>query len=125
MSRSKNIKWVGVLLVPLVLLIAGCASQYPQEKIDTFAKCLTEKDTKIYGTFWCPKCAKQKKMFGSSFKLLTYIECDARGENEQSSLCMEKNVNKYPDWEFADESRAVGVLSFDELSEKTGCVVPE
>lgn len=113
------------LVIILVFVIAACSSsRIPQEKIDEFAQCLTDKGTKMYGTFWCPKCAKQKKMFGSSWHFINYVECDARGENEQSELCIEKEVEKYPDWEFSDESRKVGVLSFEELGEKTGCPVP-
>ena len=82
---------------------------------------MTEKGTLMYGTFWCPKCAEQKKMFGSSFQFINYIECDARGENEQSQLCIEKNVEKYPDWQFPDNSRTVGILPFEELASKSGC----
>ncbi|MBC8500395.1 MAG: hypothetical protein ISS25_03770 [Nanoarchaeota archaeon] len=113
-----------VLLVPMLFLLAACASKYPQEEVDRFAKCLTENKVVMYGTFWCPKCAKQKKMFGTSFQYIQYIECDPRGENEQSELCIEKKVEKYPDWEFIDESRMVGILSFEELSEKSGCPAP-
>ena len=79
----------------------------------------------MYGTFWCPKCAEQKKMLGSSFQFINYVECDARGENEQSQLCIEKKVEKYPDWQFPDESRTVGILSFEELGAKAGCTTPQ
>ena len=118
-------KFLFSVLVLILFLVAGCASQYPKEQVDAFAKCLTEKDVKMYGTFWCPKCAEQKKMFSTSFQYINYVECDPRGDDEQSELCIEKEVLKYPDWEFADGERKVGILPFETLSEKTGCLAPQ
>ena len=114
-----------ILIVAIILLFSIGGSEYPSSELDKFAQCLTEKGVVEYGAFWCPNCAKQKKMFGSSYKYINYIECDARGENEQSELCIEKKVEKYPDWEFADGSRLVGLSSFEELSEKSGCPPPQ
>ena len=114
-----------VLAIVLILFFSGRKDKYAREDIDNFAKCLTEKGTLMYGTFWCPKCAEQKKMLGSSFQFINYVECDARGENEQSQLCIEKKVEKYPDWQFPDESRTVGILSFEELGAKAGCTTPQ
>ena len=113
----------GLLLI-LLLLIVACTSPYPQEKVNEFAKCLTQKSVTMYGTFWCPHCAKTKKAFGNAFQYINYVECDARGENEQSELCIENKIDKYDTWEFSDGSRLISEPSFEELSEKSGCPLP-
>jgi thiol-disulfide isomerase/thioredoxin len=126
-KKSSGMIWLVVIVVVLVVggffLFSG-GKKYSQEELDKFANCISDSGAKMYGAFWCPKCAKQKKMFGSSVQYFKEIECDPRGENEQSELCIEKNVEKYPDWEFADGSRKVGILSFEELAEETGCAMP-
>ena len=129
-KKSGSIKYILVVVLVIAAIIIFTllkkeGSGYSRESIDNFAKCLTEKGTLMYGTFWCPKCAEQKKMFGSSFQFINSVECDARGENEQSQLCIEKNVEKYPDWQFPDGSRVVGILSFEELGAKAGCTPPQ
>ena len=75
-----------------VMIFLSSSNKASQESIDQFAKCLTEKKAVMYGTFWCPHCARTKKRFGSSFKYIKYIECDPRGENEQSELCIQKEI---------------------------------
>ena len=109
----------------LLIFLLGCASSpYSQQQRDDLATCFAEKEVKMYGAFWCPSCAKQKKIFGSSWEILVkkgvYVECDARGDNPQSDLCMEKKVDKYPDWEIKGE-RMVGIFSLETLAEKSGC----
>ncbi len=123
-SGSSKYIIIGVIVLVIILAVVFLSKggkKYPREAIDSLAKCMTEKGTLMYGTFWCPKCAEQKKMFGSSFQFINYVECDARGENEQSELCIEKKVEKYPDWQFPDNNRKVGILPFEELAAKSGC----
>ncbi len=90
---------------------------------DEFAQCLTDKEAVFYGTFWCSYCQLQKKMFGSSQKLLPYIECSTLDGNNQLQICKDNNIESYPTWEFADGSRLSGKISFEKLAEKTGCVL--
>ncbi len=121
-------KLIFILIITL-FLIAGCSSvKYTKNSLDKLANCLAEKNVREYGAFWCPNCAKQQKMFGSSYEILAekgvYVECDARGKNPQSQLCMDKNVQKYPDWEFPDGERIVGVQGPEMLAEKAGCEKP-
>ncbi|OGI72934.1 hypothetical protein A3D42_01645 [Candidatus Nomurabacteria bacterium RIFCSPHIGHO2_02_FULL_41_18] len=91
---------------------------------DEFAQCLSDKGAKFYGAFWCPHCANQKKMFGSSQKFLPYIECSNPAGSAQLPICTEKGINTYPTWEFADGSRLSGEIPMAQLAEKTGCVLP-
>jgi hypothetical protein len=120
----KKILTLSIVLISIVLAACSSSPNYTRESIDSLAKCLTEKGVVEYGAFWCQNCAKQKKKFGSSYKHLKYIECDPRGENEQSLLCIKKKVEKYPDWEFSDGSRLVGVQEFETLATKSGCPTP-
>ena len=122
-------KFIFIILIISLLFIAGCSSvNYTKESLDKLANCLSEKNVKEYGAFWCPNCAKQKKMFGPSYSIVeekgVYVECDARGKNAQSQLCLDKNVQKYPDWEFSDGTRIVGVQELETIAEKAGCDKP-
>lgn len=116
-----------VILIAAALLITSCASgpNYTTAQVDEFAQCLTENDVVMYGAFWCPHCSRTKKMFGSSFQYVNYVECDPRGDNEQSELCAEKEILNYDTWEFADGSRYISEPSFETLSERSGCPLPE
>jgi hypothetical protein len=113
----------------MLFFISACSQvKHTKDSLDDLANCLAEKNVKEYGAFWCPNCAKQQKMFGSSYNIIkeknVYVECDARGKNQQSQLCLDKNVQKYPDWEFLNGERLVGVQDLEILAEKAGCEKP-
>ena len=119
-------KIFNALLIILLLFVAACSSsKYPKEKTDALANCLADKGIKEYGAFWCPNCANQKKLFGKSYEIImdrgVYVECDPRGENPQSELCLEKKIDKYPTWEFPDGKVNVGVMSLEYLAFTAGC----
>ena len=119
-------------LIPLVivfLLIAvpmGYWAWYMSQpgKHDAFASCLADSGAKFYGAFWCPHCQEQKAMFGKSEKLLPYEECSQPSGQGQLQVCIDKQIESYPTWEFGDGSRLSGTQSFEKLSEKTGCQLP-
>ena len=91
--------------------------------LETLAKCLTENGAKFYGASWCSHCKNQKEMFGEAVQYLPYVECSAKDSKEQLSVCKDNNITSYPTWVFADGSRESGEVSFQKLSEKTGCLV--
>ena len=108
-----------IVIIGLVFLVSNSpvkAGQY-----DQFAKCLTEKGVKFYGAFWCPRCAEQKVLFGKSIEYVNYIECSTPDRSAQTQVCITAKIEGYPTWEFADKTRASGVLSLEELSAKSGC----
>ena len=133
-------KKLSILLITFLVFISACNST-PKQNYDKLANCLAEKNVKEYGAFWCPNCAQQKKMFGNSYQILedkgVYIECDPRcvknkdgklpmacnGIEGQPQLCLDKKVEKYPDWEFSDGSRLVGVQELNVLADKAGCEI--
>lgn len=93
-------------------------------KYDEFAVCLKDKGAVFYGAFWCTHCQAQKKMFGTSQKLLPYVECSTVDGRGQIQECKDKNVTSYPTWEFADGSRLSGEVPLATLAEKTSCILP-
>ena len=70
-------------------------------------------------------CQAQKKLFGSSVKLLPYAECSTPDANAQTQICIDKKIASYPTWEFADGSRLTGEIPLAQLAEKTSCVLPQ
>jgi hypothetical protein len=114
----------------IALLIVGGigANWYMQTlpgKYDDLARCLTEKGAKFYGAFWCPHCQTQKKWFGNSEKLLPYVECSQPNGKDRMQICIDKTIEQYPTWEFADGSRLMGEQQPATLAEKTGCAMPQ
>lgn len=93
-------------------------------RLDSFAKCLSDANATMYGTFWCPHCNDQKKAFGDSVQFIRYVECSTPDGRGQLPECSRAGVQSYPTWEFADKSRQSGNLPLSTLAQKTGCVLP-
>ncbi len=119
---------IGVLILGTIFTVlirgGGQASTTPG-KYDEFATCLKDKGAVFYGAFWCPHCQAQKKMFGSSAKLLPYVECSTVDGNGQTQICIDKGVKSYPTWEFLNGERLNGEIPLEQLAEKTSCVLPQ
>ncbi len=110
-------------LLGTVFLRGGTAPAGPG-LLDSFATCLKAKGATFYGAFWCPHCQAQKKLFGSSVKLLPYVECSTADGSGQTQVCIDKKIASYPTWEFADMSRLTGEIPLAQLAEKTSCTLP-
>lgn len=124
-GRGITIFWV----VLAVLIVGGFgwniyAKTLPG-KYDGLAQCLKDKGAIFYGAFWCPHCQEQKKTFGNSAKLLPYVECSNPDGKTQTQVCIDKQVQSYPTWEFTDGSRLNGEQTPQALAEKTGCELPQ
>lgn len=123
--NNKNIFLLVIAILILgtiatVLLKSSSTPAGPGE-YDEFAQCLEDKGAVFYGAFWCNHCQSQKEMFGSSAKLLPYVECSTTDGSAQTLECTEKNITSYPTWEFADGSRLMGEIPLEQLAEKTSC----
>jgi len=90
---------------------------------DEFALCIKDSGAVFYGAFWCPHCQSQKKMFGSSAKLLPYVECSTPDGRAQTKYCDDLGIDGYPTWTFKDGSRLSGEIPLQTLSEKTSCPI--
>ena len=123
---------IAVLILGVIgtVIVRGTGAGTPTDsgKYDEFAQCLEAKGAKFYGAFWCPHCQSQKKLFGSSAKLLPYVECSTADSRGQTQACIDKGITTYPTWELADGTRlptenSAGV-TLETLAEKTGCALP-
>jgi glutaredoxin len=108
----------------LILLAAGLAyaayavvrERNAPGEYDDLARCITQSGAVMYGTDWCPHCQEQKRLFGPSFKLINYINCDLNAQ-----ACELAGVEGYPTWVFADGTKASGEQDFAALAARTGC----
>ncbi|MBP7006637.1 MAG: hypothetical protein KBC44_01625 [Candidatus Pacebacteria bacterium] len=120
---------VGILILGVITTAivrgSGGEASLKSGKLDQFAQCLGDKGAVFYGAYWCPHCNSQKKMFGSSAKLLPYVECSTLDGQGQTQECKDKNITGYPTWEFLDGTRLSGEIALSVLSSKTSCPLPE
>ncbi len=124
MTRNTLI-WISILVLILSGVVWLITTPTKPGKLDEFATCLSESGAIFYGAFWCPHCLNQKAMFGSSSKLLPYVECSTPDGKSQLPICVEASVTGYPTWQFTDGTRESGEVSLERLSEKTNCPLPE
>ncbi len=120
-SRKKLI-WGGIV----VCVIGAYAAfwYHKNHRYDEFAKCLSSKQVKMYGAFWCPHCAEQKEEFGKSFRYVNYVECAIKDSREMAPACKAAGVQHYPTWQFGTNPLVEGKFPLQELSDKTGCALP-
>lgn len=122
-SSKKKLFLFALIAIFFVGAFAG-GRYYKNHKYDPFAKCLASKQARMYGLYWCPHCADQKRMFGTSFEYVPYVECAIRGSREMAPECKSAGVKLFPSWQFGAEPPKEGVLSLEELSQKSGCSLP-
>src|SRR5260221_6787238 len=80
-GKTKNIRIYGGIVV--LLAAAYFAGWYHKNhKYDTFAQCLSTKQVKMYGLYWCPQCLGQKAMFRQAFYYVPYVERAIEGSSE-------------------------------------------
>lgn len=123
-TRSARTLWIALIVV----LLAGAyfAGWYRKNhRYDAFAQCVASKQARMYGLYWCPHCAEQKEMFGASFRYIPYQECAVKGSpHELVSECKAAGAKLFPSWQFGNNPPKEGVLSLQELADKTGCSLP-
>jgi hypothetical protein len=107
------------LIIALALLVLGAGGA--RASLADFARCITRTGARFYGTSWCPHCASQRRMFGTAFRDIAYVECSVNGSDQTTAECEQAGVTSYPTWEFRDGSRAMGELSLEQLASRTGC----
>jgi hypothetical protein len=120
--KKKTIRNLAIALVIIIALSFGANALFfkaDPAKVE-LAQCLTDKDVKMYGAFWCGACENQKKLFGSAFKEINYIECDERGENAQPEVCDLEGITSYPTWSINGQKNS-GVKSLKSLATAAGC----
>jgi hypothetical protein len=117
-----------ITIAAIVVIVFACVYYFARirgtTRYDAFAQCLSEKQVKMYGLYWCTHCAEQKEMFGASFKHLTYIECGIKGSKDEEPTCKAAGGKNFPTGEFPDGSRKEGTQPLLVLSRQTGCTLP-
>lgn len=120
---SKLIR-IGLLCLLVVLVPTTLAGSGDESRMDSFAKCLTAKKATMYGSLLCSHCDDQKKLFGSSFGYLTYVECSIPFSRQVTPACQAAGIRYTPTWIFADGDRREGTQTLEKLSKKTECPLP-
>ena len=126
---KSKIFWT-VVLILVALVAAGAIVWYisyesAPGQYDQFAECISQSGATFYGAFWCPHCQAQKALFGKSAEKLPYVECSTPDGSAQTQVCIDKGIQGYPTWYFANGTSTEGELSFAQLSNYTGCAVPQ
>lgn len=103
---------IGVLMATLYFVWPGGSGDY-----DSFASCLSEAGVVMYGTEWCSHCKAQKKLFGSSFDKINFVDCDFAGDT-----CLLAGVEGYPTWKINGQNYP-GEQSLERLGNLAGCEV--
>lgn len=125
MNNGKALVWILVLVVLVAGVVWLIKAPTNPGKLDSFASCINDSGATFYGAFWCPHCQNQKALFGSSARLLPYVECSTPDGSGQLQICNDAGISGYPTWEFADGSRENGEVSIERLSELTSCSLPD
>ncbi len=125
MKKGSLIFWIAVLLLVAGGISLAVFTKSGPSNLEGFAQCLKDKGAIFYGAFWCPHCQRTKAMFGSAQKLLPYVECSTPDGQNQTSVCVDKEIKSYPTWIFADGSRLTGERTLQELATATSCTLPE
>lgn len=123
-AKKKTVRvYVGILILLAGAFLAG--RYYKNHKYESFAECLAGKNAKMYGLYWCPHCVDQKEMFGAAFRKVPYVECAIKDKpGELAPACKAAGAKLFPSWQFGADPPKEGVLSLQELSQKTGCSLP-
>jgi len=109
---------LGLLGIFIIGIAAYSVSVYSRAGYyDEFAKCLTGEGVEVYGALnWCKYTQGQKAMFGKSFNFLNYKEFTEFPEEQFGK------IKKTPTW-IINGKVYENVLSFDRLTELTGCKI--
>ena len=122
-SKGKSFRSFGFMLLVFALIVfGGNVFLKKQENYDDFNFCLKENGAKMYGAYWCSACLQQKRILGES-ENIPYVECSLPNNGGQTVECINQNIQSYPTWKFNDSNEIVGIMSIEDLSAKTSCVV--
>lgn len=124
MNSKIKILIIVILVVALVCGIFFLAKNKSSKpgKYDALANALTQSGAKFYGAFWCPHCQKEKAWFGTSAKLLPYVEC-SNPDHTQTQICIDKKIAGYPTWIFADGTIKTGEITPEDLAKQINFVL--
>ncbi|MBI5370127.1 hypothetical protein HZA85_02995 [Candidatus Uhrbacteria bacterium] len=121
---SANYLYLLAAFIIIVLLVVVASRGAKPSRYDSFAQCLTDNGVKMFGAWWCPHCANQKKEFEGAFDKINYTECSEPGSQAMNQTCKDAGIEGYPTWEFKDASRLSGEQTLETLGQKADCSLP-
>ena len=94
--------------------------------LDDFAKCLTERGMKFYGSQNCDWCVQEKELFGNSMEFINYIECLDEATGGLTAACEAEGIltpggSGVPTWQLPDGKMESGFKTLEQLAEVSGC----
>ena len=98
----------------LTLVGAGAAKAAPDP--GALADHLSRSQVTYYGSWRCPACQYQGRLFGDAVVRLPYVECGKPKELPiQAAACQQAEIRAYPTWILANGERREGVQSLETL----------
>ncbi|MEO1619121.1 MAG: peptidylprolyl isomerase, partial [Planctomycetota bacterium] len=88
-----------------------------------FAQAIAGTNTRLYGAAWSSQTTEQMQLFADGANELPFVEV-TNPDGTVNDAGIMNNITQVPTWIFDDGSRAVGVLSLEELSQRTGISIP-
>lgn len=95
----------------------------PAPDLVQFAKNLETAGVIFYGAHWCPACTEQKELFQDGKDNLPFIEV-TNPDRSIGQIGIDNSITAYPTWVFPDTSRETGVLTLQQLSDRSGVAIP-
>ena len=96
----------------------------PAPDLVQFAEDLAAAGVIFYGANWCPACTEQKELFEDGKDNLPFIEV-TNPDRSAGQIAIDNNVTAYPTWVFPDNTRATGVLTLQQLSDRANVAIPQ
>ena len=106
-------------LFPAVASLAGILISLPAPAAPNPAELadhLNKSGVLYYGSWRCPACNAQAKLFGDAKSKLPYVECAKTRELPiQAAACKTAEIDAYPTWIHPNGERRVGVQTLKQL----------
>ena len=123
MKKGVQVFWGAIVVVILLALGSSFFVSSRPGQYDQLAQCIKSQGVVFYGAYWCPHCQRTKAMFGSSAKLLPYVECSKSDGKTQTDICIEKKIVSYPTWIRPDGASMNGEHTMQEWASFSGCTI--
>lgn len=111
---------LGALTSSSVALIGTDAAK-AQPDPGALADHLSRTKVMYYGSWRCPACQYQGRLFGEAAVRLPYVECGKPKELPiQAAACKREKIRAYPTWILPNGERRKGVQSLEDLQNWSG-----
>ena len=115
-SQMLKVLLLGALSSVNIALIGSVAAKAGPDP-GALADFLSRTKVTYYGSWRCPACQHQGRLFGEAAMRLPYVECAKPKELPiQAAACKQEEIQAYPTWILPNGERRVGVQSLEDLS---------